>query len=522
MKARWKILIATAIFLMMFAGVWLATIRVGPQNEVEAYKNSLRARGEKLEISEVLPPSVPPEQNGADIVRQAFALFGPNFDNVYVSNNPPMMRMVAPGKAMIGWAQPDINSGNYANSWKNIAAAVEEEDGTIEKLTEAMNYPEIDFQLDYSKGPDLLLRHLSLLKQCAQRLSIAAMCELHNDNATSATTNLCALLALVQGNHDERTLISQLVRMAMTQIAVAPSWELLQFTNVNDSELAALQKRWEQLEFIEPMEKSFLMERASNEFAIRKMRASVENFNRYSGISTMSALSGSGSLSSSRDFFDQLKDVWNQTATAGAGFMWRTSWSYSDELHALQGDQIFLEAIRAARTNQFFNPAYSNTWNQLYAAGITNESDDWVVRLDIPDFRRIFSDNIGALGATIRKTMATEAAKKIVITAIALKRFQLKHGNFPEKLSELAPEFVSSVPLDPVDGQPLRYRLNADATFLLYSIGENGIDDGGDPTMPASSSNVSFYWMRNQIRDWVWPQPATPEEAQYFYEHPPK
>ena len=45
------------------------------------------------------------------------------------------------------------------------------------------------------------------------------------------------------------------------------------------------------------------------------------------------------------------------------------------------------------------------------------------------------------------------------------------------------PEFVPKVPLDPVDGQPLRYRRNADGTFLLYSVGENGKDDGGNPAL---------------------------------------
>ena len=40
----------------------------------------------------------------------------------------------------------------------------------------------------------------------------------------------------------------------------------------------------------------------------------------------------------------------------------------------------------------------------------------------------------------------------MTIAAIALKRFQLKHGSHPAQLSELVPEFLTSVPLDPVDG----------------------------------------------------------------------
>ena len=90
-------------------------------------------------------------------------------------------------------------------------------------------------------------------------------------------------------------------------------------------------------------------------------------------------------------------------------------------------------------------------------------------------------------------------------------RFHLTYGQFTIC-------GLSEVPRDPVDGKPLRYRLNSDGTFLLYSIGQDYKDDGGDPTSTAPIA--TFYWLRG--RDWVWPQPATPQEIQYYYGHPPK
>jgi hypothetical protein len=99
-----------------------------------------------------------------------------------------------------------------------------------------------------------------------------------------------------------------------------------------------------------------------------------------------------------------------------------------------------------------------------------------------------------------------------------LKRYQLKHGNYPADLISLVPEFIPAVPLDPVDGQPLRYRLNADGTFLLYSVGENGKDDGGNPALEKGVTSASFNWQNIHALDWVWPQPATAEEIQKYYE----
>ena len=80
------------------------------------------------------------------------------------------------------------------------------------------------------------------------------------------------------------------------------------------------------------------------------------------------------------------------------------------------------------------------------------------------------------------------------------------------------PEFIPKIPLDPVDGQPLRYRRNADGTFLLYSIGENGQDDGGNPGFPKYVQSSNYDWQNSEALDWVWPQPATEQEIQAYYD----
>lgn len=507
-------MIAITVFLAVFTGIWLVTMRLQPESEVEAYKKSLRAKGERLEISEVLPPPVAPESNGAAAAQSAFAMIGALSDEW--TNLPPMMRMVAPGRAMVGWAQPDVRGSDFTNSWENVMAAAEASRPGRERLQQAMGYPTLDFQLDYNKGPEILLPHLAPLKRSAQRLSAAAMCDLHRSEAASATTNLCTLLALVQSTHDERLLISQLVRMAMTQIALAANWELLQSTNLTEGQLAALQNSWERLEFTGASENSMLMERAVNETTINKMRSSSIVFNRWFGYGS----GGSSSPGGSGDWFEDMENWakygWDNIKFAGAKFMWQTSWSYSDELRALQCDQVILESLRTIRTNQVFLPAFTNMTAQLDTMGITNASEGWLGVLDVADFRSFFSGAQSGLSAVVRKTMAVEVSRRIIVTAIALKRCQLKHGNYPAELSGLTPEFLPTVPLDPVDGKPLRYRPNSDGTFLLYSIGEDGVDDGGDTAPPGALTNPGWFWQKG--RDWVWPQPASPEEVQKYYD----
>ena len=48
---------------------------------------------------------------------------------------------------------------------------------------------------------------------------------------------------------------------------------------------------------------------------------------------------------------------------------------------------------------------------------------------------------------------------RVAGVAMAVERFKLAHeGQLPETLDQLAPKFFESVPVDPFDGQPLRYR----------------------------------------------------------------
>ena len=156
---------------------------------------------------------------------------------------------------------------------------------------------------------------------------------------------------------------------------------------------------------------------------------------------------------------------------------------------------------------------------KIESLGIKPDEGDafWFTDPAKADFHFIISSSLNAFETAFKKVMKVETAKQMTITAIALKRFQLKHGSFPQQLAELTPEFLASVPLDPVDGQPLRYRLNADGSFTLYSVAENGKDDGGDPAMEPGAQSASFQWQNAHALDWVWPQPATAAEVQKYY-----
>ena len=66
----------------------------------------------------------------------------------------------------------------------------------------------------------------------------------------------------------------------------------------------------------------------------------------------------------------------------------------------------------------------------------------------------------------------------LLVTEFALREYILEHGRSPETLAELVPRYLAAIPGDPFSGHPLVYRQRGNG-YLLYSVGANGIDDGG-------------------------------------------
>jgi hypothetical protein len=83
-----------------------------------------------------------------------------------------------------------------------------------------------------------------------------------------------------------------------------------------------------------------------------------------------------------------------------------------------------------------------------------------------------------ALGRAAELDARVHAHLDLAGTALAIERYRLATSKVPERLEELVPQYLKEVPIDPFDGQPIRYR-RTDPGYRLYSIGEDGQDNGG-------------------------------------------
>ncbi|TWU12236.1 hypothetical protein CA54_10590 [Symmachiella macrocystis] len=80
---------------------------------------------------------------------------------------------------------------------------------------------------------------------------------------------------------------------------------------------------------------------------------------------------------------------------------------------------------------------------------------------------------------------SSTARQRCTITALALQRHRLKYGQLPDSLDQMDPQLLGPATqmadalIDPFDGQPLRYQVQ-ESQVIIYSVGINGVDDGGD------------------------------------------
>ncbi len=519
-----KIILLTLLGVLVVSGLGLAIYHWQAKRAVMAYRQQLIAAGEKLTVKELIPPTPPKEEDGAELFYKAQALMNASSSGLLSTNPPSSMRAIAPGKAAVGWLQPNLRDDKVTNTWDDLADKIDGMTAELELLDQLADKRTMDFKYNYNQGFTGRLPMLAPMKQASQRLSAAVLFALYEDDAEAATAHLRGMLGLVRGLTGERLIISQLVRIAVASITQAATWELLQSTNTTDAQLETIQREWAALDFVLPAEHALKMERAMTEMTIGDMRESRSEFSRVtSGFGVVVAGGagggGSGNWSGSGDVILEAtqfaKDTWVETKDAAKEVAWRVAWSHSDQLRMLKGTQIQIEALRSVQTNLPFSAALSVHQTRLVDLGLANtdKDDDGWSPLVGPQLQTMFSSSIPALSKLLYKVMVIEAGKQLTVTAIALKRHKLRHGNFPPDLAALVPEFLPTVPLDPVNAQPLHYKPNAGGTFLLYSVGEDAEDNGGDPT---STNPKTMWWQRG--RDWVWPQPASAQEVEDYFQ----
>jgi hypothetical protein len=511
-KRRLKFLGRILLGLLVLLAAFLLVERWRGQIALASFKKQLLANGEKLS-PEDFAPTFNPEDNGAP---GAIAAVGRlNKGSVLLYSPPPKMKIVPSGRAIVGFRESEwVEKGFYreeewinerrTNRWPAVAHDLNGNSEILAEIREALARPVLNNHVDLTEGFKLRMGHLSALKSIALWFGSATQLALAAENHAQTLEWLLPQIRLPRLLADDQTLISELVRIAIGAIALTDTWEALQLEGWSDDDLRSVHHAWESQRFIFEMSRSLEAERILYESWVSAMRAS--NQACFDGL-----IRWQEPPFESFDFTTQtwvlpdltwrqrLNRIWKKQIYCR---VWRFAWSHQAQQHGLAAIHALTEINRAATTNQS---------NFVLAQSITQWTNQFFNHGFYDQLRRL-DHNITAMPKSLAKAMRAETDRSLALTAIALKRYQLRHGKYPERLSELVPEFLAAIPVDYMDGQPIKYQRLDENGFLLYSVGEDGRDDGGDltPTKSPSSRNL---WLR---RDYVWPAPATPQEVEEF------
>lgn len=404
---------------------------------------------------------------------------------------------------------PDTARG----SWQDLHDAVQQAQPALRTIRQLMANPPsgVGYDVGQIVENDGFPNFVGI-RRGAQALQSATIDALHDGDLAAASDNLIALARFQELYAQDPSLVGFMIRVAILGLTADLSWDALQSDGWTESQLAAFQQALRHGALrLEQVPRTMEAERVMRFHSLDWFRS-----HSYAAWATRYQELLQGFNLNTPDPASAPARLWREHVFHP---LWSFAWADQERLHYLQTAQKEIEVLREVARHR------SRIWleQQLAAtrASYAPPPAAWRFYIELPYVDRV-SEIIGGAKApayplpTFTRawliTMKHLTLREMATTAIGLKRYQLRYGRLPEKLDGLVPEFLPEPPVDFMVGQPLRYRLNGDGSFTLYSVAEDGVDNGGsaqataEPTGPRRDSPWSG-------QDWVWSQVAKPMQA---------
>ena len=490
--------------------LWVLIEHVRGERGLRAWRAAMLARGEKLSLATLLPP--PPRDRKPVSPAEASALLGLATLGDFGSEPVSAITASAPGRARVAWAAPASAAVPWGtNTWEELAGRLAPLAPPLDQIRSELANRSWWIAYAYEQGPAAGVMEIFPFINAGRALAARSLLDLQQQQLGIASEHIHALLALPEDGMVSRSVIGRVASMAVGNMAVMPTWQALQAPGWTDPHLAALQAAWERQHFLDELALCFAVERASlGDWCFEQSRKNLGVLQSISGVSFSPGSSATDSGSVVEAVMAPLLARGEKLRAYAWAAVWRAGWLAQAHQHYAQEFQAAIDYTRFIATGRSraaararWGPA-NNLSDRLLARGAEDIGwRDWYDRARFWPTLLLMP----RLFASIEESCKLETARSLALAAIALRRHELRHGRAASSLEALVPEFLTQVPVDLMDGQPLRYRPAGDGTFLLYSVGEDDTDDGGNAEPPGNKPNASSIW---DGRDWVWPRPAPP------------
>lgn len=439
-----KAVLGVVLLAAVLVGLPIASMLVrqtsGRVNTLQKEYDRIRAEGQPLTFEELDAWYERPADNAVDLYVKAF--------DAYIEPSPELKAKLPldkeSGSGLPPRGQPLPEAARQA-----IQEHVRLNSRSIALLHEAATHPRCRYPINILKGDAVELPDLARARRSARLLAEQAVLLADTGDMDGAAKSLVTLYAVANSMENEPLLISQLVRVACAQIGNDALKWIVRRAPLNDAELAKLS------DVLDP----FCNERTFWRAFVGVRCMWIGRWDARMGPGIIATIEGTRPDVRPKADMDSIKK-YIQSA------LFEDDLAYT--LHILDC------AIEGAK----LPPEESHSKIQEATKLAQEAPSDYLVT----NFRWNGDSGEPDVLGIIRNTGARDrvvAGSRTAAAALAVKRYQLQNGALPDSLGQVVPRYLPAVPLDPYDGQPLRYRKEPDK-FVVYSVSENGRDDGGN------------------------------------------
>lgn len=321
------------------------------------------------------------------------------------------------------------------------------------------------------KKTDMLLVDAQGSHTIKEFLSYDVLLSLEAGDSVAASRDCAAILASARVYDHDDFPTSLMIRYSVVSTALRSLEQILARSNSVPTEtLVQLQQAFE-----------------SEESGMPALASSLRFYRAYQDHVLSEAQKGTITLA---DFMDQ-----KRSSTFPARKATLTGWKLADDTLEAFKPELFLESW--ARPQSW-------TMERRHMLQFHNELLVWARLEDhrlLPELQRLKREGVSlspffaAIYGRTHSEYQTEKGYRMIenmargylnhrvacragAAGLAVERYRLEHGDWPASWEQLIPKYLAKVPIDPFTAKPLLMKSQPDY-LVIYSVGVNGIDDGG-------------------------------------------
>jgi len=446
-------LASIVVFLAAIAGTFFLWHRAAA-NKLERARQAIRGAGLPETLADLVRQPVPDERNAAIPLAEAGRL----------AKKIPRESPALGGKPQAEVADPASGENEQIEALR-AALSTPEAAGTLNFARKGAALPTCDFHLDYSKGVCLDLSPMTSLFQVSKVLAASARLQASHGKPEGALADIEVMLRISAFFGEAPSILSWLMMAGMDKMAIKALTDVV--AKCPDLPPNALDRISRLLEEHRTGAAGALLTSLDSERIV------------FGGSVFEGILSGSTSPAL------VLKNLSLGSSPASFEEMLLTQLS---NLYAMPDSPLLLADY--ARYLEYM------TAMRLSVASPERPLPDVALSITkIPKTAILTRLAAPALGSMGKQLTSYETTLDLAITGIALEKFRMANGTYPASLDELAPLLAHPVPIDPYSGSPLIYK-NLPDGLLLYSMGENRADDGGNVLGSAGTRDIVWKIVR--------------------------